>query len=91
MKSSRVSVLITGKVQGVGYRYWTVRQARELGLNGWVRNLPDGRVEAVFEGSESAVKQMIQYCYSGPSAAIVSDVTVEMGEPLALEGFEVKY
>ncbi|WP_013321186.1 acylphosphatase [Gloeothece verrucosa] len=89
MKSSRASVLISGKVQGVGYRYWTVQTAKALGLKGWVRNKPDGRVEAVFQGSTEQVEQMIQLCHQGPVAAIVSDVTVEMGEPESYAGFQV--
>ncbi|AFY77169.1 MAG: acylphosphatase [Hydrococcus sp. C42_A2020_068] len=89
-KIIRAHVLVSGLVQGVGYRYSTVDRAEKLGLNGWVRNLPDGRVEAVFEGEKAAVEEMIRWCRRGPSAAVVQNVTVEMGEPEGLRGFGVK-
>jgi acylphosphatase len=76
----RAHVFVSGLVQGVGYRYTTVQQARKLQLNGWVRNLNDGRVEAVFEGEQTAVEEMIRWCHRGPSAAVVEDVAVEIEE-----------
>lgn len=85
----RARVLVSGIVQGVGYRYSTVQQAQALKLNGWVRNLPDGRVEAVFEGERATVEQMLKWCDRGPSAAVVKDVTVEMEKPEGLQGFNV--
>jgi len=85
----RAHVFVSGVVQGVGYRYATVQQAEKLGLNGWVRNLSDGRVEAVFEGERATVEQMIRWCDRGPSAAIVKEVMVEMSEPEGLKGFQV--
>jgi acylphosphatase len=88
-KIIRAHVFVSGIVQGVGYRYSTVKQARSLGLNGWVRNLDDGRVEAVFEGETTLVEQMIQWCRQGPSAAVVEDVAVEISKPEALRGFEM--
>lgn len=87
----KVRVLIAGRVQGVGYRFWTVNQAQKLGLNGWVRNLQDGRVEAVFEGDAQTVEQMIQACHSGPAAAIVQNVTVARGNVEGIEGFKLRY
>jgi acylphosphatase len=87
----QVHVLITGKVQGVGYRLWTVNQGEKLGLNGWVRNLQDGRVEAVFEGDSEIIEQMIQACYSGPRAAVVKNVIVERTNPEGIEGFNLRY
>jgi acylphosphatase len=84
----RAHVFVSGVVQGVGYRYTTVQQARKLELNGWVRNLNDGRVEAVFEGEKVAVEEMIQWCHRGPSAAVVKDVSVEMEEIEGLLGFK---
>jgi acylphosphatase len=83
-------VFVSGKVQGVGYRYSTVNEARRLGVNGWVRNLPDGRVEAVFEGSRKVVEEIIHWCYKGPTAAVVKDVAVEYEEPEGLRGFETR-
>ncbi|BAY39828.1 putative acylphosphatase [Nostoc sp. NIES-2111] len=86
----RAHVFITGRVQGVGYRYATVDTASQLGLTGWVRNLPDGRVEAVFEGAREIVEEMVRWCHVGPPAAVVQDVKVEYEEPEGLRGFEVK-
>ncbi len=91
MAVKRAHVLVAGKVQMVGYRYSTVQQASKLGLNGWVRNLADGRVEAVFEGNQAAIEQMIAWCHRGPTAAVVTDVAVEMGIPEGIEGFEVRH
>lgn len=88
-KIIRAHVFVSGVVQGVGYRYSTVQQAEKLGLNGWVRNMADGRVEAVFEGKQTIVEEMIQWCDRGSSAAVVKDVTVEIGEPEGLRGFNV--
>lgn len=85
-----IRVLVSGKVQGVGYRMATRRRAREWRVNGWVRNLSDGRVEAVFEGEEAALAEMLKWCRSGPPAAVVADVTVDRLEPLEIEGFTVR-
>lgn len=84
-----VHVFITGIVQGVGYRYSTAQEAQKLGIKGWVRNLRDGRVEAIFEGEEPLVKQMVQWCYQGPRSAKVTDVTVETIETQGYQGFEL--
>jgi acylphosphatase len=83
-------VWISGRVQGVGYRYATVETASQLGLTGWVRNLPDGRVEAVFEGAREVVEDMLRWCHAGPPAAVVQDVKVEYEHPEGLRGFEVR-
>ena len=72
--TQRLHVLIEGRVQGVGFRFSTVRVANELGLAGWVRNCVDGRVEAEFEGPEPALKKMLAWCRRGPSFAEVDDV-----------------
>ncbi len=85
----RAHVYISGKVQGVGYRLSTQSEAVKLGVKGWVRNLPDGRVEAVLEGETTAVKQMIQWCYEGPSTAVVNKVQVEYETPEGLPEFQV--
>lgn len=66
--------VIKGRVQGVGYRAWTLRRAQELGLLGWVRNRRDGSVEAVFKGDEDKVVQMLEDCWQGPRSAVVSEV-----------------
>ncbi|MDY6784886.1 MAG: acylphosphatase [Cyanobacteriota bacterium] len=90
-KPIRARVFISGKVQGVGYRYSTVTQARHLGINGWVRNLPDGRVEAVFEGDRARVEQMINWCDPGPLSARVRDVETTYEQATGLQGFETRY
>ncbi|NOZ59153.1 MAG: acylphosphatase, partial [Euryarchaeota archaeon] len=64
-------VFISGRVQGVFYREYTRRKAQELGVKGWVRNLPDGRVEAVFEGEDRAVDEMVRWCWEGSPYASV--------------------
>ncbi len=73
----RAHVFISGRVQGVFYRASTRDIAEQLGLKGWVRNTSDGRVEALFEGEETAVKEIISWCRKGPRSAEVSDVTVD--------------
>ncbi len=83
-------VLISGKVQGVGYRYSTLQQARNLGIKGWVKNLPDGRVEACFEGDSPGVEDMIQWCNIGPKAATVQNVSVKWCEPQHLPEFQIR-
>lgn len=85
-----VHIFVSGKVQGVGYRFSTRQQARKLGINGWVSNLPDGRVEAVLAGDRSAVQQMIQWCRLGPAAAVVENITVEEIEFKKIDGFTIK-
>jgi acylphosphatase len=73
----RAHLFISGKVQGVYFRANTKREALKLGLKGFVRNLPDGRVEALFEGEEEALQKMIAWCHRGPSGARVEKVEVE--------------
>jgi acylphosphatase len=86
----RAHVFISGRVQGVGYRYFTKNEAKRRGANGWVRNLPDGRVEAIFEGSRTVVDEMIRWCHAGPTAAVVKDVAVEYERLEGLQGFETR-
>jgi acylphosphatase len=86
----RVHVSISGEVQGVFFRYETRQRARELGIAGWVRNVPDGRVEAVFEGPEDAVDQMLAWCRQGPEQADVREVDVSDEDPEGLDTFEVR-
>ena len=87
MVNVRVHVFVSGRVQGVFFRQNTKRQADSVGVRGWVRNLPDGRVEAVFEGEESAVKTIVDYCRHGPSAARVDNVEVK-AEDFKVEFFD---
>ena len=70
-------VHIKGRVQGVGYRYWAVDQASGLGLDGWVRNCRDGRVEMVVCGPQEALDEILRRCHQGPSFAHVVRVTAE--------------
>jgi acylphosphatase len=78
---ARAHVLISGRVQGVNFRWYTQRQAQELGLTGWVRNRGDGRVEAVFEGEKQAVERAVTWCHVGPPSARVDGVETEYQEP----------
>ena len=84
-------VRVTGHVQGVFYRVWTQGQARELGVSGWVRNLPDGFVEAHLSGEEDNVLRMIERMRQGPSNARVDEVIVEDEEPGEAGRFEVRH
>lgn len=86
----RAHVYVSGRVQGVFFRANTRDTARELGVDGWVKNLPDGRVEAVFEGPSDAVDAMIDWCHTGSERAQVRDVDVNEGPPEGLEGFEIR-
>ena len=72
----RAHVLIEGRVQGVFFRSETRRVALEHHLCGWVKNLPDGRVEAIFEGVEKDVERAVQWCHKGPPHALVRQVSV---------------
>ena len=72
--TAAVRVLIEGRVQGVGFRYWLIERAGGLGLDGWVRNRRDGAVEAVFAGPADAVAAMLRYCHDGPAFARVARV-----------------
>ncbi|MEM2041383.1 MAG: acylphosphatase [Nitrososphaerota archaeon] len=76
----RAHVFVSGLVQGVFFRMHTKRMADTLNVKGWVRNLRDGRVEAVFEGREKDVEKMIEWCKKGPSGAIVREVNVTFQE-----------
>lgn len=91
MTEARAHVFISGKVQGVYYRANTRDTAREKEIDGWVRNLDDGRVEAVFEGGREAVDEMIEWCHEGSPQARVNNVDVEWEEPEGITGFEIRY
>ncbi len=76
-----VRAIVSGRVQGVGYRYSAADQAARLGLTGWVRNLPSGQVEALIQGEESEVDHLISWLAVGPRLASVSNVEVLAAEP----------
>ena len=87
----RAHVFVTGRVQGVGFRVHTQMQAESLGLTGWVRNVWDGRVEAVFEGPQVAVQRMVDWCRRGPPAAHVTNVEVHRDAATGeFHGFHVR-
>lgn len=91
MPRVRARVVISGKVQGVYFRGTAEDEARSSGLTGWVRNTPDGQVEAAFEGEQAAVEAMIAWCHRGPPAARVTGVTVTWEEPRGERGFSVRF
>ena len=84
-------VSVTGRVQGVFFRGWTQDQANELGVTGWVRNCPDGRVDMHIEGEEGAVQQLLDRLHRGPPAARVEDVHVWDVDTFDFESFEVRH
>ena len=85
----RALVVIRGSVQGVFFRAEARDRARSLGLAGWVRNAPDGTVEAAFEGDDERVESMVEWCRRGPAGARVEDVGVAWVEPEGAEGFSI--
>jgi acylphosphatase len=86
----RAHVYVSGQVQGVFFRESARERAERLGLAGWVKNLPDGRVEALFEGEPEKVREMIRWCEEGPLHATVEEVDAEFEAPEEdLRGFEV--
>ncbi len=86
----RKRVVVSGKVQDVFFRDTTETEATAAGVAGWVRNLPDGRVEAVFEGAEDAVARLVDWCRQGPGAAEVRDLESYDEAPESLSGFTVR-
>jgi acylphosphatase len=88
---TRAHVLVSGNVQGVYFRATTRDEAQKRDIDGWVRNLDDGRVEAVFEGPEEAVEAMVEFCHRGSSAADVEDVEVTYEEPDDEGEFRVRW
>lgn len=85
----RTRAIIAGRVQGVWYRARTQERAETLGLSGWVRNLPDGSVEAVFEGEPASVAAAVEWCREGPPHAVVESVDVRDESPEGLTGFRI--
>ena len=87
----RAHVQISGQVQGVFFRDSTRQQAEALGLAGWVKNMPDGSVEAVFEGPSEKVREMLRWCEEGPRQASVENVDTDIEDAGGdLSGFEVR-
>jgi acylphosphatase len=87
-----VHVYISGRVQGVFFRAETQKAAKGLNINGWVRNLPDGRVEALFEGEDADVDKMIVWCHKGPPTARVENVIItEAPYTGKYQDFRIKY
>lgn len=78
---------ITGRVQGVGYREWLVRQAEALGISGWVRNRRDGAVEALVYGEVDAVEELLRACRQGPRQAVVTGIEEHLADPPEEPGF----
>ena len=83
-------MVVSGVVQGVFFRQVTSEKARKLGVTGWVRNRSDGRVEAVFEGPQEAVDQLVSWCHEGTPWSRVEGVEVTAEEPEGLEAFSVR-
>jgi acylphosphatase len=92
MNTAKAHLFIEGRVQGVFYRAFTRNLAAKLGISGWVRNLYDGRVEAVFEGSREQIEKAIEGCRKGPVGSSVSNIDVRWEESEGeYKGFEVRY
>lgn len=88
----RIHIKVYGIVQGVGFRASTLRQARKLGLKGYVRNIPTGEVEIVAEGDESKINMLLEWAKKGPAGAVVESVEYKIEEPTgAFETFEIRY
>jgi acylphosphatase len=83
---------ITGRVQGVGFRYFATKKAEELNLNGWVKNMPDGSVEVMLSGDDKLIEEMLKHLRMGPRSARVDDIEEipTTGKPEILDGFTVR-
>jgi len=89
---ARVHIFVSGRVQGVFFRENTRKRAKKLGIKGWVRNLPDGRVEAVFEGKKDKIEELVNWAKKGPMFAKVDGVEVILEEyKEEFDNFEIKY
>ena len=86
----RYRVLVSGQVQGVSFRVACQRMAWQYGVAGWVRNLSDGRVEAVFEGPAGQVERLLDWARRGPRMAVVADVAVQPEQPEGLGTFQIR-
>jgi acylphosphatase len=86
-----VTVRVTGRVQGVSFRWYAQQEARQRGVHGWVSNEADGSVAGHFEGDEEAVSAMVEWCRHGPSYAAVRDVAVTDARPTGADTFDIRY
>jgi len=86
----RARAIASGRVQGVGFRYWARSRAVSLGVSGWAQNRLDGNVEAVFEGPREHVELLLRWCRQGPSSAYVDQLEVEWQEPEGERGFAIR-
>ena len=89
--STAVTIKVTGRVQGVAFRWYAVQEAERLGVHGWVRNEPDESVAAHLEGDDEAVEAMVAWCRRGPSSAVVRDVAVTAARPTGATSFDIRY
>ncbi len=88
----RAHVIVEGRVQGVFFRAYTSDEAKKLGLTGWVRNRPDGSVEAVVEGDTESIETMLHWFHQGSPGSRVTDVKVQEESPVGdMSGFEIHY
>jgi acylphosphatase len=86
-----VTVRVTGRVQGVSFRWYAAREAQRLGVRGWVRNEPDGSVAGHLEGEDAAVDAVVDWLRRGPSYAAVRDVAVTEAAPTGADAFDIRY
>jgi acylphosphatase len=86
-----VTVKVTGRVQGVSFRWYAAQEARRLGVTGWIRNEPDESVAGQFEGDDEAVDALVAWCRRGPSYAAVREVAVTDARPTGARSFDVRY
>jgi acylphosphatase len=89
--STAVTIKVTGRVQGVSFRWYAVQEAERLGVRGWVRNEPDESVAAHLEGDDEAVEAMVAWCRRGPSSAVVRDVAVTAARSTGATSFDIRY
>ena len=94
MSKSRIlhyELIVSGRVQGVGYRYSAINQANKLGIRGYVKNMPGGTVKLEIEGTDTAVELMLKWCRKGPGTAHVENISIYEGSPKGYKTFQVKY
>jgi acylphosphatase len=89
---ARIHILISGQVQGVFFRSNTIHVANELGVRGWIKNLPNGMVEVVAEGNKQKLDRLIEFCREGPEGAKVENIEIKWEKPKnEFEGFDVMF